>query len=118
MESFLEDLLSGEGKWREIIYNTVKIYEALSSKETDRQQFLSYIESILSHRSTLKNYLNKGFMEVDSLANKEMYLVNFDRETSSYSVGIGLTMFLIQGRKGDWSPLSESPLWRTLLREM
>ena len=118
MESFLEDLLSGEGKWREIIYNTVKIYEALSSKETDRQQFLSYIESILSHRSTLKNYLNKGFMEVDSLANKDMYLVNFDRDTSSYSVGIGLTMFLIQGRKGDWSPLSESPLWRTLLREM
>lgn len=113
--SILETELSdGTEDWKSIIINTIRIYLAISSKDAQSLQFLSYITSILSHRSSLKTYLNKGFDSVDDLSDKEMYRVHFDRDTNSYYLNIGLSMFLIEeGQKT--VPLEDSSFWKSLL---
>lgn len=112
---FDADLLSGDEEWRKVIHNTISIYTAISTKDSQQEGFLSYISSILSHRSSLKTYLNKGFRSVQELADKDLYLVGFDKQTNSYYVGIGLSMFLLEQSGGSPISLEDSSFWKSLL---
>ncbi len=114
LPSFERDLLSGDEPWRTVIFDTVRIYRAISTKDEQKVGFLSYIGSILSHRSSLKTYINKGFSSVRGLSDPDMYQVEFDRETNAYRVGLGLSMFLAE-EDGKTVPLKESRFWKSLL---
>lgn len=110
---FEKELCSGDEDWRRVISDTIKIYRSISTKDEQNPNFLSYITSILAHRSSLKTYLNKGFGSIRELSDKEMFYVSFDKETNSYSVGIGLSMFQIK-EGGKTIPLSDSHFWKSL----
>lgn len=114
-DDFAARLLDGDEEWRKVIYDTIRIYRSVSTKDERHPRFLSYIASILSHRSTLKTYLNQGFDAVQDLSDKQMYHVRFDKKTKTYRIGIGLSMFLIE--EGGQTPvaLSESRFWKSLL---
>lgn len=114
IERFESDLLTGRDDWRSVIYNTIQIYKAISGKDEQSPVFLSYISSILSHRSSLKTYINKGFSSVPELLNHEMYFVGFDRQADAYKVGIGLSMFLVAEEAGHPAPLADSRFWKGL----
>lgn len=111
---FKKELRSGDEDWRRVISDTIKIYRSISTKDEQNPNFLSYITSILAHRSSLKTYLNKGFGSIRELSDKEMYFVSFDKKTSSYSVGISLSMFQIE-EDGNNLPLADSRFWKSIL---
>lgn len=114
MAGFETELLEDPQPWKDVIFNAIRIYRSISTKDGDHPGFLSYIVSILSHRSSLKTYLNKGFDAVRELAAPSLYHVRFDRETHSYQVGIDRSMFLVDEGPGGPVPLSESRFWRSL----
>ena len=113
-DGFLARLLDGGERWRDVIFNTIRIYHSISTKDERHPRFLSYIASILSHRSTLKTYLNQGFDSVQELSDKQMYYVRFDKEINTYRIGIGLSMFLIEEGGRTPVPLSGSRFWQSL----
>ena len=114
LNAFIKDLSSGEEEWKSLILNTIDIYQSLSTKDGQQSSFLSYIISILSHRSSLKTYLNKGFNSIQELSDKEMYYVSFDKETNSYHIDISLSMFHIIENGESPIPLTESRFWKEL----
>ena len=114
LDGFVAKLTDGDERWRDVVFDTIRIYRSISTKDERNPRFLSYISSILSHRSTLKTYLNQGFDSVQELSDKQMYHVRFDRLTDTYSVGIGLSMFLIQEGGRTPVPLSGSRFWQSL----
>ena len=113
MDGFEASLGHGDDPWRNVIYDTVRIYRSISSKDERSPRFPAYITSILSHRSTLKTYLNRGFDSVQELSDKQLYHVLFDKDTDAYRLGIGLSMFQIQ-EGGKAVPLGESRFWNAL----
>lgn len=114
IDKFESDLLSGQDDWRRVIYNTIRIYKAISTKNEQSPVYLSYICSILSHRSSLKTYINKGFSSVQELSNQDMYFVGFDKQANAYKVGIGLSMFLVIEEDARPTPLADSRFWKGL----
>ncbi len=114
LEGFERSLLQSDGPWIDLIYNAIQIYRAISTKDGHHPRFLSYISSILSHRSTLKTYLNKGFDSIQELSDKQMYHVRFDRARNAYSLGIDRSMFLVRDGNRKAVPLIESRFWKTL----
>ena len=114
IDVFEQSLLKGHEPWRDIIFNTIRIYRSISTKDEQKENFLSYIISILSRRSSLKTYLNKGFGSVEGLLDKELYYVLFDKAANSYRVSIGMSMFLIEDVPGRVIPLVESNFWKSL----
>ncbi len=114
LELFETELLSANDNWRTVILDTIRIYRSISTKDEENPVFLSYVTSILSHRSSLKTYLNKGFSSIRELSDKELYLVSFDKETNSYRLEIGLSMFQIE-EDGRSIPLAESRFWESFL---
>lgn len=114
LDGFLAKLSDGDERWRDVVYDTIRIYRSISTKDERNPRFLSYIASILSHRSTLKTYLNQGFDSVQELSDKQMYHVRFDKETDTYRLGIGLSMFLIDEDGRGPVPLSGSRFWKSL----
>lgn len=114
LDGFLNHLRNGEEAWKSVILHTIQIYRSISSKDEHLPRFLSYIASILSHRSSLKSYLNHGFDSIQELSDKHMYHVLFDKATNTYRVGIGISMFLIDERNGTPVALSESRFWQSL----
>ncbi len=113
--SFEEELVRKEAPWADLIYNLVRIYGSLSTKDVDSPSFLKYILTILRHRSSLKNYINNGFMSEPRLANKAQYCVAFNALTKSYYIPISLSMFEMVDASVD-APvkLSESSFWQQL----
>ena len=96
-----------------LIINTMEIYRSVSTKDDESPEFVRYVASILRHRSSLKNYINKGFASCEILANRERFEVSYDAESKSYSVNAGLSDFLI-GAGADALPLKDSSLWKSL----
>lgn len=109
------DLLRLKAPWADLIYNTIKIYGLVSTKETEDKSFLKYIQSILQHRSSLKNYINNGFSGTVRLANKEQYLVVFNSMTKSYCLPVSPSLFYFTDGEGRQIPVTESPLWKSLV---
>ena len=116
LRSFEEELLRKDAPWAELIVCLVRIYGYISTKDAEHPSFLKYILKILLHRSSLKNYINNGFLSVERLANKAQYCIAYNPLTKSYYVPIDLSMFEWAGTPGGRPvKLSESSLWRRLL---
>ena len=114
LEGFESALLQADDPWRDVIYNTIRIYRAISTKDERHPRFLSYISSILSHRSTLKTYLNKGFDSIQELSDKHLYHVRFDRAGNAYCLGIDRSMFLVRDGNRKAVSLTDTRFWKSL----
>jgi hypothetical protein len=98
-----------------LLYNLILIYENISSKSAVAPHFLKYIESILNHRSSLKNYINNGFAQVNGLANSDEYFVKFNKESRSYYLSISTSFFeVFEWDKDDVYTITDSNLWCNL----
>lgn len=113
LETMKRELLSIGAEWSLLIFNTIVIYQYISTKDDNKGNYLSYISSILSHRSSLKTYVNKGFSEIDGLSNPEQYHIQFDKKYNCYFVAADVSLFSIREGK-NILPLSESNIFRLL----
>ena len=100
--------------WSLLIYNIINIYRAISTKDEQKSSYLSYIQSILNHRSSLKTYVNNGFSQVQGLANPEQYYILFDKEFNVYRVAASSSLFFISC-DGMRIPVRDSSFWRMLI---
>jgi len=125
LESAINDHTSGEellsyltndgSEPARLLYDLILLYSTLSNKSPDNQAFYNYIRSIIQHRSSLKNYINKGFLAVPHLANHEQYCVDYNNDTKSYVIRASAAMFGIQTHaNGTFIPLIDSYLWKKL----
>ena len=113
IDTVKDNLLKINEEWSRLIYNTITIYQSISTKDEQKSNYLSYICSILNHRSSLKTYINKGFTDIPGLANPEQYHIKFDKEFNIYHLPISSSLFYIN--EGDQRiPLTASSLWCTL----
>lgn len=115
MGAFLRAMASEGSEASSLIYNAAVIYSVISGKETSSRKFLGYIESIFRNRSSLKNYVNKGFSEQVKLADVGLFSITFDQSAKTYSVAAGLQSFRVADASGAPTPLETSDFWRRLL---
>lgn len=113
IEEVKAHLLKTGTDWGRLIYNTITVYQAVSTKDEQKSNYLSYICSILNHRSSLKTYLNRGFAEIGGLSNPEQYNVKFDKEFNTYRIEASASLFFCMN-DGNRIPLTESLLWKSL----
>lgn len=113
IEAVKEHLIMLDTDWSRLIYNTITIYQAVSTKDEQKSNYLSYICSILNHRSSLKTYANKGFSKIEGLSNPEQYSIKFDKEFNTYRIEASESLFFCM-TDGNRSPLTESLLWKKL----
>jgi hypothetical protein len=113
IETVKNSLLSINTDWSRLIYNTLTIYQSVSTKDVQKPNFLSYICSILNHRSSLKTYVNKGFSDIPGLANPEQYHIRFDKEFNIYCLSISSSLFYCE-ENGKRIALTASQLWKAL----
>ena len=111
IKDYMRDI---DTEWSKLIYNIISIYQAISTKDELKPSYLSYILSILNHRSSLKTYINKGFSEIDGLANPEQYHVLFDKEFNLYRASASQSLFYCF-EDGAKRPLSSSIFMNSLL---
>lgn len=100
--------------WSKLICNTITIYQSISTKDEQKPSYLSYILSILNHRSSLKTYVNTGFSEIEGLANPVQYHISFDREFNLYRVNASVALFF-KMEDGVRIPLKSSFIWKSLI---
>ena len=91
----------------------VALLAGCAGKDEQKANYLSYICSILNHRSSLKTYINRGFNEISGLSNPEQYHVKFDKEFNIYWTEASESLFYCLD-DGERVPISESRLWKTL----
>jgi hypothetical protein len=100
--------------WSKLIYNIITIYQSISTKDEQKPSYLSYILSILNHRSSLKTYVNTGFSEIEGLANPEQYHISFDKEFNLYRVTASSALFF--KKEGEARiPLTSSIIWKSII---
>jgi hypothetical protein len=99
-----------------LIYNIISIYETISNRSADAVRLLEYVRSIITHRSSLKNYINAAINQVEQLANKDFYLVEFDPLSDAYRVQINADWLQIHSDDGI-IPIASSPLWKKLIKK-
>ena len=100
--------------WSILIHNTITIYQSLSTKDDQKSSYLSYILSILKHRSSLKTYISTGFSKVEGLANPNQYNIVFDKEFCHYRVDASPSLFFRE-EEGFRIPLTASSFWKSLI---
>ena len=100
--------------WSILIFNTISLYQGASTKDEQKASYLSYILSILKHRSSLKTYVNTGFSEAVGLANPDLYHIIFDKEFNIYRTNASADLFFIE-ENGTRIPFKASSLWKTLI---
>jgi hypothetical protein len=93
MSDFMARMASAGTPASYLIYNACVIYAVVSGKEASSRKFLGYIESIFRNRSSLKNYANKGFSELDKLADADMFSISFNASAKTYVINAGLQSF-------------------------
>lgn len=111
VKSRMEDI---DTDWSRLIYNTITIYQSISTKDEQKASYLSYILSILNHRSSLKTYVNTGFSEIEGLANPDQYHILFDKEFNLYRVNTSATLFF-KKEGGARIPLTSYVIWKSLI---
>ena len=99
--------------WSLLIYNIISIYRTISTKDEYKPSYLSYIQSILNHRSSLKTYVNAGFSQIPGLADPEQYHIVFDKEFNLYRVSASPSLFFVES-EGMRIAIRESSFWRML----
>jgi hypothetical protein len=96
-----------------LIANTMEIYHFISTKNDESKEFVKYVTSIFKHRSSLKNYINKGFLNCEILANPDRFLVRYDNLGKSYVVDASLDDFQVS-ENGQITSVLHSALWQRL----
>lgn len=113
IEAFKSWLLKDGSDHAIVIYNAIVIYSCISTKDCGSVKFLDYIENIFSHRSSLKNYINKGFMAMSRLADSEKYRISYDGSVRTYNINAEISSFMME-TDGAYIPLCRSGLWEML----
>lgn len=114
LNAFQSHLRALDTEWSLLIYNLISIYRAISTKDEQKPSYLSYIQSILNHRSSLKTYVNTGFSQVQGLASPEQYHITFDKEFNLYRVAASQSLFFVDC-DGVRVPLRDSSFWKMLI---
>lgn len=114
LEEVKQNLIGINTDWSSVIYNTITIYQAVSTKDELKSNYLSYICSILNHRSSLKTYINKAFSATEGLANPEQYHIHFDKEFGKYFINASSSLFFCI-QDDIKIPVTESSLWKKLI---
>ena len=115
MEGFMSRMRSISTEASHLIYNACVIYSEVSGKETSSRKFLGYIESIFRNRSSLKNYANKGFFELNKLADADKFLISFDSSAKTYGISAELQTFRMCTLAGTDVTLDKTDFWQRLL---
>ncbi|MBO5942154.1 MAG: TerB family tellurite resistance protein [Bacteroidales bacterium] len=115
MEGFMSRMRSICTEASHLIYNACVIYSEVSGKETSSRKFLGYIESIFRNRSSLKNYANKGFFELNKLADADKFLISFDSSAKTYGISAELQTFRMRTLAGTDVTLDKTDFWQRLL---
>ena len=110
IDMFLLRLRNLNTDWSKLIYNTICIYRQVSTKDEYKPTYLSYVQSIFNHRSSLKTYINTGFSEVDGLADPYRYHIIFDKEFNLYRVEVSPSFFIVEEENAK-VPLMSSVWW-------
>ena len=97
-----------------LIYNTILIYSAISTKDAENVKFLDYISKIFHYRSALKHYINKGFADVGKLADPAAFSVMFDSQMKVYRLPVKVSRFVVEAQDG-LVALSAGDLWKSLI---
>lgn len=112
---FMEFLLGEQSDCAKLIYNTIVIYSAISTKDVESVKFLGYIEKILQYRSSLKHYLNKSFADIDKLSDSSDFTIVFDSRMKVYRLPVSISKFVYEATDGNILGLSDSDLWKRLI---
>ncbi|MCQ2146311.1 MAG: hypothetical protein MJZ16_02215 [Bacteroidales bacterium] len=97
-----------------LVLNTISIYQTVSTKDEHKLTFINYITSILSHRSSLKTYVNKAFGSIVELANPEQYFIKYNKESDYYYLEVSPSRFKLLGNNGEYVQLQDSWFWTIL----
>ncbi len=112
---FKKMLLDDGSEHAKLIYNLLVVYDTISTKDVSKAKFIGYLYKIIHYRSSLKNYINKGFLAVPHLAGKEKYCICFDLISKCYRVPIGHSMFFVEQNSGNFVSFAKSDLWRKMI---
>ncbi len=96
-----------------LIVNALEIYGRISTKDDGSPEFVRYVANILRHRSSLKNYVNKGFRSCGVLAGPGRFEILYDGRSRSYMVNASPSDFIVDAGAGAVS-LKDTVLWRSL----
>lgn len=102
----IDEMLGPKTEVEKVVYNTIVLYSAFSGKDIYGHKFLSHIEKMFRYRSSLKNYVNKGFSSLLRLADISRHFIVFDSESKTYKV---------VAEASSYKGLEDSPLWQKLL---
>lgn len=69
-----------------LLLKLIRIYGLISTKEIDKPDFLNYVSNIIAHRSSLKNYINRGFASMPKGTNASYFNITYLPENKSYSI--------------------------------
>lgn len=97
-----------------IVLNLLTIYRYFSNRDTKCSRLIEYLRSIVTHRSSLKNYINTAIADMNDLANKEQYFVCYNADNHSYFTMVESRMLFIETPNGT-IPLEDSALWKNLI---
>lgn len=114
IEKVKSEMLHMGTDWSKLIYNTITIYQSLSTKDEQKENYLKYISSILRHRSSLKTYINTAFSKAEGLAAPQQYHITFDKEFNLYRINASIDLFF-KNEDGIRAPLKKSIFWKTIL---
>lgn len=114
MNRFLKSLQDEKTEVARLIYNTIAIYSAISTKDTENLKFLDYISKIFHYRSALKHYVNKGFADVGKLSDPAAFSVMFDAQLKVYRLPAKVSRFVVETSVGPVD-LAAGDLWKSLI---
>ena len=108
------DLTRKDDEYASVILDTITIYGMFSTKDISKKSFIGYIQRIISHRSSLKTYINSGFASASRLANPEHFMIAFNPGLKTYTVSASPSLFLARLAGHSPAPLTETPFWKSL----
>ena len=114
MNRFLAALQEEKTEVARLIYNTIVIYSAISTKDVENVKFLDYISKIFHYRSALKHYINKGFADVGKLSDPAAFSVMFDAQIKVYRLPAKVSRFVVEA-SGGLVHLTAGDLWKSLI---
>jgi hypothetical protein len=115
MDKFQKNLYDENSEVSKLIYNTILIYSAISTKDTENAKFLDYVTKIFHYRSALKHYVNKGFADVAKLSDLSVFSIMFDAQMKVYRLPVKVSRFVTETSDGDLQCLSDHALWESLV---
>ena len=108
------DLTRKDDEYAHVILDTITIYITFSTKDSRKKSFLDYIQRIISHRSSLKTYINSGFASASRLATPEHFMIGFNPDLKTYTVSASPSLFITRLAGHSPVPLTEAPFWKSM----